>query len=195
MYGLILLLNHVNTLVYVLAMDKRLTKMQWLDHGLKTLAFSGAGMLKAGSLAKSLGVTRGSFYWHFADVEDFYRQLLAHWKKQATDSVIEHVEQLSEESDRLQILLENAMADDQKLERAIRSWAVERQETAEVVAIVDKVRLDYIIGILPSPKVGHLEKAFTVKFIYWAYLGRMMMDSGDNDWDRSAIEKVAGLFR
>ena len=77
--------------------------------------------------------------------------------------MIEHVEQLSENSDRLQILLENAMADDQRLERAIRSWAVERKETAKVVALVDKVRLDYIIGILPSPKVGLPEKASTAK--------------------------------
>ena len=176
-------------------MDNRLTKMQWLDHGLKTLANSGAGMLKAGPLAKSLGVTRGSFYWHFADVEDYYGQLLAHWKKQATDRVIEHVELLSEESQRLQILLENAMADDQRLERAIRSWAVERPETAKAVAAVDKVRLDYITAILPSPKAGHPDKAFTAKFIYWAYLGRMMMGSASNDWDRSAIRKMADLFR
>ena len=78
MYGISLSLKFVNTLVYVYAMDKRLTKMQWLDHGLKTLAHSGASLLKAGTLAKSLGVTRGSFYWHFADVEDFHRQLLSH---------------------------------------------------------------------------------------------------------------------
>jgi len=175
-------------------MDNRLTKSQWLDHGLKTLANSGAGMLKAGPLAKSLGVTRGSFYWHFSDVDDYHQQLLARWKKVASESVIEYVEKVSEKPDRLQTLLGKAMADDQKLERAIRSWAVESNKTASVVTLVDEIRLNYIREILPSPGPGQLDKTSTAKFIYWAYLGRMMVEGGNDDWDSLAISKLAGFF-
>ena len=46
----------------------QLSARDWLDQGLKTLARSGFTALKAEPLAKAMGVSRGSFYWHFADI-------------------------------------------------------------------------------------------------------------------------------
>jgi hypothetical protein len=43
------------------------------------LAEKGHDALKAQTLAAGLGVTRGSFYWHFEDLEAFKRDLIAHW--------------------------------------------------------------------------------------------------------------------
>ncbi|MEM9755689.1 MAG: TetR family transcriptional regulator, partial [Pseudomonadota bacterium] len=51
----------------------RLDTTQWLDHALGQLAEHGYGALKAQSLARGLGVTRGSFYWHFESLEAFQR--------------------------------------------------------------------------------------------------------------------------
>ncbi len=62
----------VNTVVYgqVVAgirMADQLSAKDWLDQGLRALARSGFTALKAEPLAKAMGVSRGSFYWHFAD--------------------------------------------------------------------------------------------------------------------------------
>jgi AcrR family transcriptional regulator len=49
-------------------MADQLSATDWLRQGLKTLAQSGFTALKAEPLAKAMGVSRGSFYWHFADI-------------------------------------------------------------------------------------------------------------------------------
>ncbi|RTL63482.1 MAG: TetR/AcrR family transcriptional regulator, partial [Hyphomicrobiales bacterium] len=60
--------------------DDRLARADWVKAGLKALAREGASALKADRLARELGVSRGSFYWHFADVDAFHRAVLEGWK-------------------------------------------------------------------------------------------------------------------
>src|ERR1700680_636047 len=71
----------VNTLVYGGAMNDRLTKSDWIEHGLRTLASEGANALKVGPMAAKLKVSRGSFYWHFKDIADFRSQVLRSWRE------------------------------------------------------------------------------------------------------------------
>ena len=61
-------------------MTDKLSATDWLDQGLRTLAESGFTALKAEPLAKAMGVSRGSFYWHFADIGAFHTALLQHWR-------------------------------------------------------------------------------------------------------------------
>ena len=73
-------------------MDDRLTKSDWIDHGLRTLASDGANALKVGPMAATLKVSRGSFYWHFRDIADFRSQVLRSWQERMTDQVIQDIE-------------------------------------------------------------------------------------------------------
>ena len=57
----------------------RLTRPDWLLAGFQALAEAGPVALKAEPMARRLGTTKGSFYWHFADVPDFHRQMLSLW--------------------------------------------------------------------------------------------------------------------
>ena len=57
-------------------MSDQLSAQDWLDQGLKTLAKNGFTALKAEPLAKAMGVSRGSFYWHFADIGAFHAAIL-----------------------------------------------------------------------------------------------------------------------
>jgi len=43
-------------------------------------------------LARGLGVTRGSFYWHFADRDALLRAALDQWERTVTAQVIERLE-------------------------------------------------------------------------------------------------------
>jgi AcrR family transcriptional regulator len=53
-------------------MNGHLTKSDWIEHGLRTLASDGANALKSGPMATPLKVSRGSFYWHFRDIARFF---------------------------------------------------------------------------------------------------------------------------
>src|SRR5499427_11068376 len=116
------LLAPVNTVMYgSVIMTDQLSAQDWLDQGLKTLAASGFTALKAEPLAKALGVSRGSFYWHFADVGAFHAAILKHWREVAAEQIIANVEAASSEGDRVSLLLRQAFSARLTLERAVRS--------------------------------------------------------------------------
>ena len=62
----------------------RLSREGWLARALEVLGKKGAGQLAVESLARQLGVTKGSFYWHFRDRDDFFRIVHDGQKTQVT---------------------------------------------------------------------------------------------------------------
>src|ERR1700712_186047 len=86
-------------------MGDQLSAQDWLDQGLKTLAKSGFTALKAEPLAKAMGVSRGSFYWHFADISAFHAAILKRWREIAAEQIITGVEAASRDENPLSVLL------------------------------------------------------------------------------------------
>src|ERR1700710_543150 len=104
-------------------MGDQLSAQDWIKQGLKTLAKNGFTALKAEPLAKAMGVSRGSFYWHFADIAAFHAAILKHWREVAAEQVIAGLEAAAGEIDPLSLLLRRAFGSKAALERAVRSWA------------------------------------------------------------------------
>ena len=69
--------------------SKRLSKSDWLGAALELLSISGVESVKIVPLAKRLGVTSGSFYWHFSNRPELYKALLDYWEREMTDKAIE----------------------------------------------------------------------------------------------------------
>lgn len=55
-------------------------------------------------LAKQIGVSRGSFYWHFADRDDLLVATLEEWEKLSTTEVIRRLDGVQDPTDRLRRL-------------------------------------------------------------------------------------------
>src|SRR5215467_11089860 len=188
------MLSGVNTLVYGEVMSDRLTKSDWIDHGLRTLANEGANALKVGPMATTLKVSRGSFYWHFRDIADFRSQILRSWQQRMTDQVIQEVAGKAE-PDRLRHLLKRALVEKPRLDRAVRSWAAENEDVATIVASVDARRVAYIAKLLVAAGVESRRALPRAAFMYWAYLGRaFVMDSHHASIPASALDDISGLF-
>ena len=176
-------------------MTDRLTKDDWLTHGLRTLAKDGAHALKVGPMAGKLKVSRGSFYWHFRDIGDFRAQLLRAWQERSTDQVIRDLDARQGEPDRLKHLMKRAFATKRTLDRAIRSWAAEDAGVAKVVASVDARRIAYIAKMLVVSGVDSQRALRRAAFLYWAYLGQaIVMDPRHSSITASAIEDIGELF-
>ena len=58
----------------------RLGQSDWLDAAFAAVVEGGFDQARVLSLAKKLGVTRGSFYWHFASHADLIAALLDRWQ-------------------------------------------------------------------------------------------------------------------
>lgn len=177
-------------------MDDRLTKSDWIDHGLRTLANEGANALKVGPMAAQLQVSRGSFYWHFRDIADFRAQVLRSWQERMTDQVIQDLEAAKARPDRLRHLMQRAMSGKRGgLDRAVRSWAAQDEDVAKIVAGVDARRVAYIARLLAAAGVDNQKALRRAVFLYWAYLGRaMVMDPRHASIAASAIDDISDLF-
>ena len=148
--------------------DTRLRPEAWVSAGLKALAKSGASALKADTLATRLGVSRGSFYWHFADVPAFHAAVLRRWREIALENIIAEIETAD---DRLETLLHRAFAAGSGIERAVRAWATAdpgaraADEADAVERIRDLRKLLIDAGIAPAIATTR------ARIMNWSYLG------------------------
>jgi AcrR family transcriptional regulator len=176
-------------------MTDRLSKADWIAHGLRTLARDGAKALKVGPLAEALKVSRGSFYWHFQDIADFYEQLLQHWQERATDQVIQSLDARKGEPGLLHELIHSAFTSGRRLDRAIRSWAAEDRAVASIVASVDAKRVSRIAALLVEAGVAAEHATHRAAFLYWAYLGQVaVMDRRYATLPLAALDRITSLF-
>jgi AcrR family transcriptional regulator len=175
-------------------MDDRLTKNDWIEHGLRTLASDGVNALKVGPMSMKLEVSRGSFYWHFRDIADFRSQILRSWQERMTDQVIQEIAEKAE-PDRLKHLMRRAFVVKRSLDRAIRSWAAEDEEVATIVASVDASRVAYIAKLLVAAGVESRRALPRAAFMYWAYLGQAtVMDPRHSSISALAMDDISNLF-
>jgi len=171
----------VNTLVYGgLSQDgnmgDQLSAQDWLDQGLKTLAKSGFTALKAEPLAKAMGVSRGSFYWHFADISAFHAAILKHWREIAAEAIIAGVEAASAHEDPLAVLLRRVFDERLALESAVRIWASADSAARAAVQAIDRRRLGYVEGLMAQSGLSADVARARAQILYWAFLGFALSD-------------------
>jgi AcrR family transcriptional regulator len=157
-------------------MTDQLSAKDWLDQGLKTLAKSGFTALKAEPLAKAMAVSRGSFYWHFADIGAFHKAILDHWREVAAEQIIANLEASAENEDPLPLLLRRAFGGRLALENAVRTWATLDPVARAAVQAIDRRRLSYVEGMLRATGLSTDVARARAQIIYWAFLGFALSD-------------------
>ncbi len=152
-------------------MSDQLSARDWIDAGLKALASSGFTALKAEPLAKTLRVSRGSFYWHFADIAAFHAAILARWHEIAAEQIIANVEASSKNADPRTLLLRRVFGEPLTLERAVRIWASVDPAARAAVQTIDRRRLSYVEGLLAQSGLPVEQARARAQILYWAFLG------------------------
>ncbi|NRB05069.1 MAG: TetR/AcrR family transcriptional regulator [Rhodobacteraceae bacterium] len=125
-----------------------LTPSDWIFAGLQELANTGPQALRAEPLARVVGTTKGSFYWHFKDVPAFQTALLAHWQQQAFGAVVALLEADGSAPDRLRQIGVQVAQD--PADAALRAWALSNTDVAQVVSQVDAEREKFIQALLAA---------------------------------------------
>ncbi len=157
-------------------MADRLSAQDWLDQGLKTLAKNGFTALKAEPLAKAMGVSRGSFYWHFADIGAFHAAILKHWRDIAAERIIADIEAGSNHEDPLSLLLRRVFSERLILERAVRAWASVDPAARAAVQAIDQRRLGYVESLLKRSGLSDALARDRAQILYWAFFGFALSD-------------------
>ncbi|MBR0837165.1 TetR/AcrR family transcriptional regulator [Bradyrhizobium manausense] len=150
-------------------MTEQLSADDWIKQGLKVLTRSGFTALKADPLAKAMGVSRGSFYWHFADLGAFHAAVLKRWREIAAEEIIAGVE--AEGGEPLKALLRRTFGARLDLERAVRNWAAFDPAAQAAVRAIDRRRLDYIETLLERRGFSATSAQARAQILYWTFLG------------------------
>lgn len=124
----------------------RLTVEDWLGAALDILAEEGLAGVKIDRLCQRLGVTKGSFYWHFEDIGAFLQIVAARWAETREQTRRSYDELAgAEPRERLLRMMEMLVDPAQwRLERAMREWARADADVRERVEDYDR----WVFGVV-----------------------------------------------
>ena len=111
---------------------QRLSVEDWIQAGFAILADRGPNALRVDALCDRLGVTKGSFYWHFADLPAYRTALVEAWGslQDADRQRFENSPDV-EPRERLRFMMQAVVQPQQwALERAMRVWALTDEAAA-----------------------------------------------------------------
>ncbi|MCQ9376901.1 TetR/AcrR family transcriptional regulator [Methyloversatilis sp. XJ19-49] len=163
----------------------------WLHAATQTLADSGVDGVKVESLARQLGLTKGSFYWHFKDRRALLDALLDHWRTGRIDDITQRTQCApGHEIAQLHHVIDTySLARNQRgmrVELAIRDWARHDAAAQSVIDAVDAVRLDCATALFAAAGHGADEAASRSLLLYAYVFGLGMMDG-----EREALRPAA----
>ena len=124
----------------------RTSRGAWVHAALQALAAGGPDAVRVETLAVSLGVSKGGFYWQFADRQALLEEMLATWEKTGTEDIIARVEsQPGDARAKLQKLFEvTSWPEGLAVELAVRDWSRRDSDVARRLRQVDNRRLEFV---------------------------------------------------
>jgi AcrR family transcriptional regulator len=98
------------------------------------------------NLARSLGISKAGFYWHFKNRDDLLYRLLDYWAHEQTEKVtaspallaLGPTERLTQAAE---MITKHNLG---RYDMAIRQWALTDAKAARMVRKVNRIRLDFL---------------------------------------------------
>lgn len=124
-------------------MRRTFEREDWIGIGRQALVAEGPNAMRVEPLARQLGATKGSFYWHFEDVGTFETAIITAWLSEALD-------RLQNKPSRYALIM--FLGPDHMLpeEAPIRVWARTSKVAADAVGSVDASRLTFVRNCLEA---------------------------------------------
>jgi AcrR family transcriptional regulator len=164
-------------------MAVRRDRTWWEEAILQTIAADGVGAVAVEPLAERLGVTKGSFYWHFSGRDDALAAAMRRWEDRATPAPIDELAALDDPAERLRRLLDTAFVhpDGSAIEASLLAAAATNPIVGAAVTRVSRLRLAYLkvqFRALGYPAAEASRRALAALS---AYLGHIQLRALDPD--------------
>ncbi|WP_291377741.1 TetR/AcrR family transcriptional regulator [Demequina sp.] len=161
-----------------------LTASDWVLAAARRLASHGVDQVRVEPLAQSLGVSKGSFYWHFASREALLAGVLEMWESQGTEAIIAAVDATAGPPPaRVHALITHTFGQPEHdgIELGIRAWARHDPLAAATAARVDKRRIGYVTGLLSECGIDAGVARTRAEFMYRTLIGEFVLRSHGHD--------------
>ncbi len=158
----------------------------WLEGALTLLAEGGVEAVKIGPLAARLGLSRTSFYWHFADREALLAALVADWRSRNTAALAARAAAPAATVTEAVLNVFDAWVDpglfDSRVEFSMRTWALTDPTVGRVLAGEDSARIAALTGLFLRFGYPQAEADTRARTIYLTQVGYISLRS-DEDFE------------
>jgi len=172
------------------AAGSRVSVDDWVELGLALLAEEGLSGIKIDRLCARMGVTKGSFYWHFTDLDAYLAALSGRWSdmRESARASFRELANL-EPRERLRGMME-VLADPRQwtLERAVREWARTEPRVAERVRESDRWVKRDVLKAFRDAGFADADAEVRARGLFYASVGFLHIAS-ERDLARGANER------
>lgn len=155
----------------------RLSAGDWAEAALDLIAEQGVAAVAVEPLARRLGVTKGSFYWHFPSRDALLQAALERWEAFEEQELFGKLEAVPDPAERLRSLF-------QMVAREFKSHVVysallkapDHPAVQPVIGRVSQRRLDYLTASFRQAGLGRTEARHRARLTYAAYVGFLQLN-------------------
>ncbi len=174
----------------------RLTGDDWVTAALDVLVQDGIEAVQITVLSRKLGVTRGSFYWHFDSREALLDALLAEWQARNTGVMVEAIADTKTLDDGILALFAvwtDHTRFDPQLDQAIRDWSRHADTLRTTIQTEDDARVQAISEFFQRHGYEPTEAFIRARVIYFTQLSYYALNVQEPMADR--ISYLAAYFQ
>jgi AcrR family transcriptional regulator len=163
------------------AVDKfertRLSAADWEQAALDVVAEQGVAAVTVESLARQLGVTKGSFYWHFRTREALLNAALERWEQYGEREVLGQIEQITDPRKRLPELFRR-VAHELQPHRVYAALlkALDHPQVVPVMARVSQRRMEFLTTAYREAGLPAQQALNRARLTYAAYVGFLQLN-------------------
>ena len=178
----------------------QLDRSAWVLSAIDLLAKEGVSGLRVELLAKSLEVTKGSFYWHFKDRGDLLKAVLDTWKTGRIRDITKQTraepgKELAQLHHVIDVYSASRNRRGMMIELAVRDWARRDEVASRVVEEVDAWRLECTRELFTRCGVPLAEASSRSMLLYAYVFGISLMSYERFTDDIDALKRdIAGLI-
>ncbi len=155
------------------ASDKSsLTERDWEQAALNTIAHQGVAALAVEALARDLGVTKGSFYWHFANRDALIKAAVMRWEDNDIKTFERSIAMLSDPSSKLRLLFRRTIKEIQShLIFSALFRSTDHPVVAEVMQRVSERRVSFLTRSYEELGMDSSAAGHRARLTYLSYVG------------------------
>jgi len=156
--------------------ESRLGPADWERAALAAIAAGGIEAVAVEPLARTLGVTKGSFYWHFANRDALLAAALVRWEAEHTEGIIAALAKVKDPRQRLvNLLAEAAMSDEGARFHTALAASADHPVVAPALARVTARRIGYLEQAFRDLGFSPRRARHRAMLAYASYLGLVQL--------------------
>ena len=156
--------------------NARLSADDWAQAALDLIAEQGVSAVAVEPLARRLGVTKGSFYWHFPSRDALLQAALERWEVVEQESVFGNLEKVPDPRERLRALFQ--LVGHEVKPHIIYSELLKALDHPSVQPVIDRVsqrRLEYLVASFRQAGMQRTDAVHRARLTYAAYVGFLQL--------------------